>query len=97
MSMDLPCLRANAAHVGGVFNTVNPSVYENAHQPGASAKARCYAEDLQDWARYVGVRIGSRPVFPVNSIKAMRGAFVAEEVVASYRTPAVSSSATGAA
>ena len=64
--------------VGGVFNTVNPSVYEQRAKP-VPAKARYYAKDLQDWARYVGIRIGSPPVFPVNSVKAMRGAFVAEE------------------
>ena len=64
--------------VGGVFNTVNPSVYEMRANP-VPAKARYYAKDLRDWARYVGVRIGSPPVFPVNSVKAMRGAFVAEE------------------
>ena len=64
--------------VGGVFNEVNPSVYEQRANP-VPVKARYYAKDLQDWARYVGIRIGSPPVFPVNSVKAMRGAFVAEE------------------
>jgi 2-hydroxychromene-2-carboxylate isomerase len=64
--------------VGGVFNTVNPSVYENREKP-VIPKARYYQKDLQDWARYVGVRIGMPPVFPVNSVKVMRGAFVAIE------------------
>ncbi|MYE25055.1 MAG: 2-hydroxychromene-2-carboxylate isomerase [Gammaproteobacteria bacterium] len=64
--------------VGGVFNTVNPSVYEGRAKP-VPVKARHYAKDLADWARYVGIRIGSPPVFPVNSVKAMRGAFFAEE------------------
>ncbi len=64
--------------VGGVFNQVNPSVYENRAKP-VPAKARYYQKDLQDWARYVGIRIGMPPVFPVNSVKAMRGAFVALE------------------
>ena len=64
--------------VGGVFNTVNPSVYESRANP-VPAKARYLAKDLQDWARYVGIDIGSPPVFPVNSVKAMRGAFVAAE------------------
>ena len=63
--------------VGGVFNTVNPSVYDARAKP-VPAKARYYAKDLRDWARYVGIRIGSPKVFPVNSVKAMRGAFVAE-------------------
>ena len=64
--------------VGGVFNQVNPSVYENRANP-VPAKARYYQKDLQDWARYVGISIGQPPVFPVNSVKAMRGAFVAIE------------------
>jgi 2-hydroxychromene-2-carboxylate isomerase len=64
--------------VGGVFNTVNPSVYENRQKP-VIPKARYYQKDLQDWARYVGVQIGMPPVFPVNSVKVMRGAYVAIE------------------
>lgn len=64
--------------VGGVFNAVNPSVYEQRARP-VPAKARWYAKDLRDWARHVGVRIGSPKPFPVNSVKAMRGCFVAEE------------------
>jgi len=66
--------------VGGVFNTVNPSVYEARKAPVAvPAKARYYLKDLADWARAYGIRIGQPPVFPVNSVKAMRGAFVALE------------------
>jgi len=64
--------------VGGVFNSVNPSVYEQRTNP-VPAKAVYYQKDLQDWARYQGITIGSPPVFPVNSVKAMRGAFVALE------------------
>ena len=64
--------------VGGLFNTVNPSVYANRANPVA-AKATYAEKDLQDWARLVGITIGSPPVFPVNSVKAMRGAFVALE------------------
>ena len=62
--------------VGGIFNTVNQSVYENRANP-VPAKARYYGKDLQDWARYVGVSIGQPPVFPVNSVKVMRGALIA--------------------
>jgi len=62
--------------VGGVFNSVNPSVYE-ARQAPVPAKARYYGKDLADWARSYGLAIGMPPVFPVNSVKAMRGAFVA--------------------
>jgi 2-hydroxychromene-2-carboxylate isomerase len=64
--------------VGGVFNAINPSVYEMRSNP-VPAKARYHAKDLADWARSTGLRIGWPEVFPVNSVKAMRGAFVAEE------------------
>ena len=64
--------------VGGVFNTVNPSVYENRERP-VPVKQRYYGKDLQDWADFVGISIGNPPVFPVNSVKVMRGAFVAIE------------------
>ena len=71
-------LRWRPILVGGVFNAVNRSVYEQRAQPIA-AKLRYYAKDLADWARLYGIRIGSPPVFPVNSVKVMRGCFVAEE------------------
>ena len=64
--------------VGGVFNAVNPSVYESRERP-VKAKARYYAKDLQDWARLYQIKIGQPTVFPVNSVKAMRGALVAHE------------------
>ncbi len=64
--------------VGGIFNTVNPSVYATRADP-VPAKAHYQQKDLQDWARYVGIDIGQPPVFPVNSVKAMRGALVALE------------------
>ncbi len=64
--------------VGGVFNAVNPSVYEQRANPVA-AKARYYAKDLQDWARHYGLTIRWPSVFPVGAVKAMRGALVALE------------------
>lgn len=64
--------------VGGVFNAVNPSVYESRTNP-VKPKARYYSKDLQDWAAFYGIKIGNPTVFPVNSVKAMRGAFVALE------------------
>ena len=64
--------------VGGVFNAVNPSVYENRAHP-VKAKQQYAAKDLQDWAAFYGLKIGNPSIFPVNSVKAMRGAFVAEE------------------
>jgi 2-hydroxychromene-2-carboxylate isomerase len=64
--------------VGGVFNTVNPSVYASRERPVA-AKQAYMRKDLQDWARSVGVRIVFPPaVFPVNSVKAMRGCLLLE-------------------
>jgi len=67
--------------VGGVFNTVNPSVYESRERP-VKVKARYYKKDLQDWAHLYKIKItdpGELVIFPVNSVKAMRGAFVALE------------------
>jgi 2-hydroxychromene-2-carboxylate isomerase len=64
--------------VGGVFNAVNQSVYEQRRSP-VPAKLHYALKDLQDWAQKYGLRIGAPGVFPVNSAKAMRGAFVAEE------------------
>ncbi len=62
--------------VGGVFNTVNPSVYESRAAP-VPAKARYMLKDLQDWARLAGLKIKMPPsVFPVNSVKAMRACLV---------------------
>jgi 2-hydroxychromene-2-carboxylate isomerase len=59
--------------VGGIFNTVNPSVYEQRATP-VPAKARYMGKDLRDWARFQGLKIKFPPtVFPVNSVKAMRG------------------------
>lgn len=65
--------------VGGIFNTVNPSVYQSRETP-VPLKAAYMRKDLQDWARHVGVTIHfPPPVFPVNSVKAMRGAWLAVE------------------
>lgn len=64
--------------VGGIFNTVNTSVYESRQNP-VPAKAKYAAKDLQDWARFQNLRIGRPEVFPVNSVRVMRGALVAIE------------------
>src|SRR5437667_6078210 len=59
--------------VGGIFNTVNPSVYASREAP-VLLKARYMKKDLADWARSAGLAIKMPPtVFPVNSVKAMRG------------------------
>lgn len=62
--------------VGGVFNAVNQDVYERRANPDPR-KALYYAKDLEDWASFVGITIGQPSVFPVNSVRAMRGALVA--------------------
>jgi 2-hydroxychromene-2-carboxylate isomerase len=62
--------------VGGVFNTINPSVYESRATP-VPAKARYMLKDLADWARLAGLKIKMPPsVFPVNSVKVMRACLV---------------------
>jgi 2-hydroxychromene-2-carboxylate isomerase len=59
--------------VGGVFNAVNPGVYEF-RANGAPAKQAYLKKDLADWARQASLAIRFPPsVFPVNSVKAMRG------------------------
>jgi 2-hydroxychromene-2-carboxylate isomerase len=58
--------------VGGIFNAVNPSVYES-RERGVPAKQAYLRKDILDWARFEGVTIRFPPsVFPVNSVKAMR-------------------------
>ena len=64
--------------VGGIFNSVNSSVYQQRAKP-VPPKARYYLKDLRDWASLYGIEIGQPPVFPVNSVKAMRGALVADD------------------
>src|ERR1043166_3113926 len=64
--------------VGGIFNTINPSVYQSREKP-IPAKTCYYKKDLTDWARLAGVEIKVRPpVFPANSVKAMRGCILLE-------------------
>jgi 2-hydroxychromene-2-carboxylate isomerase len=64
--------------VGGVFNRVNPSVYASRDNP-VPVKQKYLSKDLQDWARHCGLHIVFPPaVFPVNSVKAMRGCVLLE-------------------
>ena len=59
--------------VGGIFNSINPSVYTSRDNP-VPAKVAYQKKDMADWARSAGLAIKMRPtVFPVNSVKAMRG------------------------
>jgi len=64
--------------VGGVFNAVNPSVHSSREKP-VPLKQAYGKKDQMDWARYLGIRMHYRPtVFPVNSVKAMRGCILLE-------------------
>ena len=65
--------------VGGVFNAVNREVYERRANPDPR-KAAYSAKDLQDWARFTGLKIVMPPpVFPVKATAAMRCALAAQE------------------
>jgi 2-hydroxychromene-2-carboxylate isomerase len=73
--------------VGGIFNTINPSVYSRRENPVA-AKIAYDKKDMADWARIAGLTILMRPkVFPVNSVKAMRGCiWLAKDMLPFART-----------
>jgi len=59
--------------VGGIFNTVNQRMYAS-REDSQSPRNRYVLKDLQDCARQTGIKIVFPPkVFPVNSVKAMRG------------------------
>ena len=59
--------------VGGIFNTVNQRMYAS-REDSNSPRNRYVLKDLQDCARQTGLTIVFPPkVFPVNSVKAMRG------------------------
>jgi len=59
--------------VGGVFNTVNPTMYRMRENP-VPARDAWVKQDMQAWARLAGLTINFPPkVFPVNSVKALRG------------------------
>jgi 2-hydroxychromene-2-carboxylate isomerase len=58
--------------VGGVFNAVNPSVYEGRANPDAP-KTRHTGQWLRDWARLAGVPMNFPSAHhPVKSVHAMR-------------------------
>ena len=60
--------------VGGIFNSINPSVYESRKNP-VKEKLNYSQKDLNDWANLRHITINWPTIFPVNSVKAMRGAF----------------------
>ena len=69
--------------VGGIFNTVNQRMYAGREDMN-SPRNRYMLKDLQDCAKQAGVVIEFPPkVFPVNSVKVMRGClWVAQNIAA---------------
>lgn len=68
--------------VGGVFNTVNPSVYEQ-RAAATSPKTRYFWKDMQDWIARSGLAIKFPPsIFPINSARAMRVCLLAADASA---------------
>jgi 2-hydroxychromene-2-carboxylate isomerase len=64
--------------VGGVFNAVNKGIYEERANPNP-IKLAYRDKDLQDWARFTGIKIGWPKVFPVNAVLEMRCCLAADE------------------
>ena len=62
--------------VGGVFNTMNPSVYESRANP-VKEKLAHSRKDMNDWAKVREIQFNWPDIFPINSVKAMRGSFFA--------------------
>jgi len=66
--------------VGGVFNAVNQHIYAARESMfGNEQRLAHYFKDMKDWSDLCSIVIGQPDVFPVNSVKAMRGAFFAGE------------------
>jgi 2-hydroxychromene-2-carboxylate isomerase len=69
--------------VGGVFNAVNQQVYAARESmfsdPANRRKLDYFVKDLGDWAAFCGVRAIIPESHPISSVRAMRGAFFAEE------------------
>lgn len=73
--------------VGGVFNAVNKQIYAAREGMfGNEQRLAHYFKDMKNWSEFVGIKVEQPDVFPVNSVKAMRGAFFAQEqeVIAPY-------------
>lgn len=66
--------------VGGVFNAVNQDLYAGREAFFKNERRMThFMKDLNDWAELAGIKIGWPSFHPANSVKAMRGCFVAEE------------------
>ena len=68
----------NPVLVGGVFNAVNQDVYEFRKKPNP-LKLSYSNDDLNLWANIREVDISLPKVFPVNSVRAMRGCLFADK------------------
>jgi len=81
-ALDQP-IRWRPILVGGVFNAANPQVYARREtmftDPGHKRQLDYYIKDMNDWARLCGVSATMPAGHPISSVKAMRGAFYAEE------------------
>ncbi len=62
--------------VGGVFNSVNQDVYQFRENPN-TLKLDYSGNDLNLWAKHRNINISKPQIFPVNSVKAMRGCLFA--------------------
>tara|TARA_R110002110_G_C13470513_1_gene720785 strand:+ start:18595 stop:19236 length:642 start_codon:yes stop_codon:yes gene_type:complete len=80
--LDVP-IRWRPILVGGVFNAVNQQVYAAREalfsERDDTRKLDYYMKDMQDWARLCSVKAIMPQGHPISSVKAMRGAFFAEE------------------
>ena len=74
MALELNCqVNWRPVLVGGIFNTVNQRMYAS-REDHNSPRNRYILKDLQDCAKQTGLHVVFPPkVFPVNSVKAMRG------------------------
>ena len=60
--------------VGGIFNSTNPSVYESRKNP-VKEKMEYSQKDMTDWAAERNIQFNWPKIFPINSVKSMRGSF----------------------
>ena len=62
--------------VGGIFNSVNKDVYAFRENPNL-LKLDYSSKDLNLWAKHREINISMPKIFPINSVKAMRGCLFA--------------------
>ena len=60
--------------VGGIFNSTNPSVNESRKNP-IKEKLEYSQKDMSDWAELRKIKFNWPKIFPINSVKSMRGTF----------------------